>query len=515
MEKFLNRRYLVAFFLFIIGFCTSIYQNISGTAIPTGDSGSNLISSQSILDNNVHAWPSYLLEKDGSLKTIMSEKNTVWPPLTASIITSLRIFGLSQFNAVFIFTTFFAGFVLFCAYLFAFEVTNSILLSTLSTITFFSLWGFQYWISNSFMPEGLYVSITLIIALFYIKVMKSNHSLGKLLLLGLITSTTYYIKSAAPAFMMSVNIAAFLYFLKSGFFSSIKKTSAIVFGIVIGALPWLYRNILIGTIGGSGAAGHSPVLQSILSFFRLFIPYHGTYFEKVHTMVGLVLFTLLILTIGFIFIRNSSKSFSWFNFKSCLNNPPYLISLSYIFSFLIVIFIAIFIIPKASHIEMRYWLEIYPFIVPFVLSILANRFYTYSLKIKKQIKVLSIILFTLIVVFNLTETHRNFSKDWTILRTQEVQMQFRNKLCKLFPNKTITYFSNYGNELFVQSGLSYWDTRGIIPNDSNNVQVFLSFKPSNNVLMTLSKISEPPVGWEKFGEVNNFDVYIEQKNGDK
>ena len=94
-------------------------------------------------------------------------------------------------------------------------------------------------------------------------------------------------------------------------------------------------------------------------------------------------------------------------------------------------------------------------------------------------------------------------------------MQFRNKLCKLFPNKTITYFSNYGNELFVQSGLSYWDTRGIIPNDSNNVQVFLSFKPSNNVLMTLSKISEPPVGWEKFGEVNNFDVYIEQKNGVK
>lgn len=507
MEKSLNYKYFIALSFFIIGLITSAYQNKNGTAIPTGDSGSNLISSQSILNGRGHAWPSYVLENDGMLVLIKSEKNTVWPPLTAALVASLRFLGLSQSCAVFVFTTFFAGLTLACCFLFAFEVTKSIQLSTLSTITFFSFWGFQYWISKSYMPEGLYISMTLIIGLYFINVIKNGGTFWKFILLGVLTSSTYYVKSAAPAFIISVALSVFLYFMRSGFVKSFRQSTGFVIGAFMGAFPWLYRNIMIGTIGGSGVAGDSPVLQSVLSFFRLFIPYHGAYFENNTTLLGLAFFILIISILGFIFMQKSGANFFFSNVKMILKKPSHLLSISYFFSFLGVIFIAIFIIPKASHIEMRYWLEIYPFWVPVLLAMLSNLYSGYDKQTKNIIKGLSFVLFTFLVSFNLRETAKNFKKEWTIVRSESEQLAFRKALSNTFPNNRITYFSNYGNELFAQSGLSYWDTRDSLASD-NQLQVFLHYRLNNKNEMTLGDISAPPpMGWKKYGTITDFDIY--------
>lgn len=507
MEKLFNHKFFIALLFFIIGLSTSVYQNKNGTAIPTGDSGSNLISSQHIYEKGEHGWPSYVLENDGKLVLVKSEKNTVWPPLTAALVAGLQFLGLSQYWAVFIFTTFFAGLALACCFLFAHEVTKSIQLSTLSTITFFSLWGFQYWISKSYMPEGLYISMTIIIGLYFINLLKTSVSLWKFIWLGVLTSTTYYIKSAAPAFMISVVLAAFLYFLKSGIVSSLKQLLGLVFGVIMGALPWLYRNIMIGTIGGAGAAGNAPILQSILSFFRLFIPYHGAYFENKVTLFGLGFFLLVVGVLGYIFIRRWIRKFSFSSLKMLLDKPADLLAMSYLFSFLFVILIAIFIIPKASHIEMRYWLEIYPFWVPVLLATLSSLYSDFNKQTRNLIRGLSFALFVFLISFNIRETAKNLKKDWTIIRTESKQLAFRKTLSNIFPNKRITYFSNYGNELFAQSGLSYWDTRDSIASN-NQVQVFLHYRLDNKNGMTLGNISAPPPkGWKKYGKITDFDIY--------
>jgi hypothetical protein len=140
------------------------------------------------------------------------------------------------------------------------------------------------------MPEGLYISVTLLIGVYLMHTIRNHrYTFTNLLLLGVLTSSTYYIKSAAPAFILAVLTCLFIYFLRQGLIKSIKLSLPVALGVLIGALPCVIRNLSVGTIGGSGTAGESPLFQSILSMLRLIVPHHGPYFNSKMTLIILAL----------------------------------------------------------------------------------------------------------------------------------------------------------------------------------------------------------------------------------
>lgn len=280
-------------------------------------------------------------------------------------------------------------------------------------------------------------------------------------------------------------------------------------GVVLGIAPWLFRNISIGTIGGSGAAGEAPVVQSIVSLLRLFVPYHGQYLSSKITIICLGI-VLLFSALLFVQVFKSFKT-NWFEklHSRLVSNSIELISVSYLVSFMGVIFIAIFIIPKASHIETRYWLEVLPFMGPVVVCWFRD--ISVKLNIPKRLQSISIAIILLTMVgVNIQETNRNFNKTWTILKMDDEQQKLRSEITKLVPGDEIYYSSNFGNELFAQFGLSYWSTWESGPQDA--VNLYISYESTNHDIMTLGNIeSAPPKSWEYIGDVNGFKIYQDKQ----
>ncbi len=504
--KISNTGFAIA--LFIFGVAVSAYQNRGGSAIPTGDSGSNLISALSMVETGEHAWPTYELGAEGTLKIVSLEKNTVWPPMSASIVAALIKLGFSEHMSVFIFTVFFAGLTLMLAFVFSLNVTNSFKASLLITLLFFSLWNFQYWISRSYMPEGLYISITLLIGVYLMEIIRNHrYSFTNLLLLGILTSSTYYIKSAAPAFILAVLTSLFIYFLRQGLIKSVKLSSSVALGVLIGATPWVIRNLYIGTIGGSGAAGESPLFQSVLSLLRLIVPHHGAYFSSKISLVILGLVLVLIMLIGYLLIRGFNLKKQHNFISQTTSSMEILFPLIYLLIFIVIIFFAIYIVPKASHIEERYWMEIFPFIVPIVYLVAKKLFLQKSKNMQQLISILTVSMLITVMVYNMYETKRNFNKKWTILSSEEEKKEFREKLCSLVPGKTIKYSSNFGNELFAKSGLSYWNTN--TETDALDVvNIYLDFNKDITIdLLNLGTIKTDSTSKEYLGEIDNFKVY--------
>lgn len=377
MAKKLNKSNKITIIIFVIIFGFTWIINKNGLALPTGDSGSMLISSQSLYTEGKYGWPSYELSNDGSVCIAHSAPNTVWPPSCAAIIVSLRYVGFTEIKAVRIFVSFFAGLTFSLVYLLAFRITNRQWLSIGITITMASMWNSYYWIIHSFMPEGIYISFTVLSTLLAISVLEKVRSKNvkphHFILLGFVTGLTYYIKSAAPAFILSL-IMSFLILSKSeNYKMSWRQIMLFLTAIALTSMPWFLRNFNIGTIGGAGVASPTPIRDSLFSLLRLFVPKHGSYFENKITLVFALLFVLIVALMFFLTFKRSIKNFvNKSTYKAIISKilitPAYLLSILYCFTFVIVILFAIYVVPKASHIETRYWLEVFPFAIPVILS---------------------------------------------------------------------------------------------------------------------------------------------------
>jgi hypothetical protein len=184
-----------------------------------------------------------------------------------------------------------------------------------------------------------------------------------------------------------------------------------------------------------------------------------------------------------------------------------LFPLIYLLLFIGIIFFAIYFVPKASHIETRYWMEIFPFIAPVVYLVAQKLFLQKSKNIQQLISILTVSMLVTIMGYNMYETKRNFNRKWTILSTEAEKKEFRDKLCSLVPGKTIEYSSNFGNELFAKSGLSYWNTN--TKNDSQAVvNIYLDFEQGDSSeLINLGTIKTENRSKELLGQIDQFKVY--------
>ena len=73
MGKKLSNPSIVAILFFGIVACFSWFANQNGTALPTGDSGSMIISSRALHADGEYAWPTYDLTSKGKLETTQFE----------------------------------------------------------------------------------------------------------------------------------------------------------------------------------------------------------------------------------------------------------------------------------------------------------------------------------------------------------------------------------------------------------------------------------------------------------
>jgi len=469
MGKKLSNPSIVAILFFGIVACFSWFANQNGTALPTGDSGSMIISSRALHADGEYAWPTYDLTSKGKLETTQFEPNTVWPPACATLIVALQKIGFAEVSAVRIFVAFFAGLTLALVFLLSFKITRLKWLSIFITVSMSLMWNSYYWIIHSFMPESLYISFTILVSLAAMRLLEKlkdgKAKIHHFVALGVLTGLTYHIKSAAPAFILSIVLSLYILNRFKDFKISISQGITFLASIALTALPWFIRNLMIGTIGGSGAASQTPLRDSVFSLLRLFVPRHGSYFENKLTIIFAL---LLISMLGLLVIISVGKSYHKVFQKSYLQNllrttsgkPHKVIPIVYSISFVAVIFFAIYIVPKASHIETRYWMEIYPFAVPVIFGAFIKLSERKKPLVQLITKACMFGILGIVVVSNVLEIKRNSSKQWTLLKSEEAQAQFRSELCsKLKATSVVRYTTNYGNQLFADTGLSYWDVR--------------------------------------------------------
>ena len=118
----------------------------------------------------------------------------------------------------------------------------------------------------------------------------------------------------------------------------------------------------------------------------------------------------------------------------------------------------------------------------------------------------------IVVVSNVLEIKRNSSKQWTLLKSEEAQAQFRSELCsKLKATSVVRYTTNYGNQLFADTGLSYWDVRDSTEQIESQTNIYIDFDVDQNKTLSLGSI-EPqiPVDYSFQFQIGDYKIYRRQ-----
>jgi hypothetical protein len=504
--------------LYPIGFallCISLsFMGIyEGAGIPTGDSLAYLNCGKSLASKSEYSFPYYFLDNTFSLKFDFSEPNTVWPPLTSFILSLLLKLGLSVSIAVKFMIVFFAGTSIFFSWLFTNRILKSTYASNIVSLLIISTWAFRYWVQLSFMSESIYLTFTLGISLLIFEFFHKHtkRSIILLFILGIIISIPYYIKSAAPSFLLA-SLISVLFFGKS------RKEKSISFlfislGVFTGAIFWLLRNLSFNTIGSAGVGAiHNSFFISILELLRIFVPYHGAYFENKFTIVlaGAFLLLFSLLTFG-IFCCNKNFITKLLNFfKSNLANPAFTISFFYCISFVVVTFFAMYVLPKASHFEMRYWMELIPFAYPIIwltLRQLINSAETYFII---PFKTLGYLILFVVLLANVKEDYRNNSKSLNRLNTNHAQKRLKiGNLLK--PYLPLRFYSNKNVKFETLTELTCWkfDYKSTYDPGFNGKYCFVKFKDSNIESLDLVKTDQSiPTGYKYIGTIDEVEYYI-------
>jgi hypothetical protein len=492
----------------LVGALISIFAISNGPAIPTGDSLSYFNCAKSLDANFSHAFPFSELDQNGKSIIVYVEPNTVWPPATSFSLFLLFKLGISKYLGLQILIALFAAISIGLTWKLARLVTESNLASNIITLQLMTMWAFRYWVEESFMAEGLFITFSIIPPLFVTSI--SNQSItkfGSYLVAGLLFSLTYYIKSAAPAYILAGWISVFIFSKQN----RQKKLILFSIGSGIGVLPWLLRNLSHGTIGSAGS-GPLPntIVLSVTEFIRLFIPRHGNFLESKVIVISAGLF---LLSIGFIALLVVLKKHELKRLMQAFNdfskhNYLFLFTWIYVLVFVVVLMISIYVFKKTSFIEMRYWMELVPFIMPAVWIFMRDIYHNQIGSRRKLIYGTSMGLLSLIIVLNVFEGIRNEKRIWNRLPiSQEANaLEIHHSLGL---NKNIRFFSNNYVKFETFSGLTDWgkvnDTL-----DFKGAFCYVAFAPEQeNTMLLESKAATPPEGWVKISSLNNMEFYID------
>lgn len=503
-----NKTIWYPFVFAVIGFILSIFANLEGPSIPTGDSLSYYNSARSIASNRIFSFPFYELSSVGEIKMVGQEVNTIWPPATSFFLSLFAMVGFNLFYSLILLISIFTFLSVYLIWRLSYALTNSHKAANLVSFMLLSMWAFRYWVESSFMAEGLFISVTLIAPLYLFQInSKENLKIVHFVVYGLLLSMSYYVKSVAPAFIIA-GLLTILIFSPTRKFKFLVGTS---FGIFLGVLPWLLRNLSYGTIGSAGS-GPLPntVILSITEFIRLFTPRHGNFMESKITVIGAGLF---LIAIPLIFILSLLQKGS---IKSLLNmidrvfktNILLIFSIVYSFVFVIILIVSIYVLQKTSFIEMRYWMELLPFVLPSVYILLREIYSTKDGMIRKLLFYIPLSVYILSVTLNIFESYRNTNRVWNRLPLNQAANAYEiHKTLGL--NKDIRFISNSHVKFETYTGLTDWE-RVIDSVAFKGVYCFAAFPPEPfNTMVLDSKVSTPPIGWVKILTLNDIEFYIE------
>jgi hypothetical protein len=486
----------------------SIFAISKGPAIPTGDSLSYFNCAKSLEANFSHSFPFSELDQTGKSAIVYFEPNTVWPPATSFSLFLLLKLGISKYLGLQILIILFAAISIGLTWKLARLITESNLASNIITLQLMTMWAFRYWVAESFMAEGLFITFSIIPPLFVSAI--NNHSnikLGSFLVAGFLFSLTYYIKSAAPAYILAGWISVFIFSKQD----KVKNLFLFSIGAAIGVLPWLLRNLSHGTIGSAGS-GPLPntIVLSITEFIRLFIPRHGNFLESKVIVISAGLF---LLSIGFIALLVILKKdelkrlINTFN-EFSKHNYLFLFTWIYVLIFVVVLMISIYVFKKTSFIEMRYWMELMPFIMPSVWIFMRGIYHNQIGIRRKLIYRISMGLLSLIIVLNVFEGIRNEKRIWNRLPiSQEANaLEIRHSLGV---NKNVRFFSNNHVKFETFSGLTDWDKVNDTL-DFKGVFCYVVFPPEPiNTMLLEAKVESPPAGWVKISSLKDMEFYMD------
>ncbi len=504
-----NKIVIQAIIVAFVAIVVSWFIVKKGVKVPTGDSMSYLNCSKVIYEHNEHSFIYSTLKPDGSVNIMEFEKNTVWPPATSFILALLQKTGIGLYYSAIIFVLFFTFTTVFFLVIFSNMITNSEVASIVIALLFSFSWNFFYWVGVSVMAEGLFLTITLISALLLIRHLSSVKDSKKinLFLIGITFGFSYLIKSAAPAFIFSGTLLVFLNYktLKE------KILYSFIFGIgvLVPAFPWLLRNLQLNTIGssGSGPTKHA-ILESTLNLLRLFVPRHGGYFESNSTILFAFLFIvslLFILTLPIVRKRLIKPALTS-TLNNIRNDNKFKFVLIYLVFFIIVMLFSMYVIPLAINIETRYWMEIFPFIVPFFYSISMTFYKIYDLKYKHLVNRIFIFLAILICFSNIFEICRNIEKDWITLNDDAERAKIRRELSIIInSDKNVRFTSNKPVDFEVKTGLTNWPDLDY--NDSN-LNCFVELPYSSNEMSLSNNKTEIPADYYHKITYKNIKFYF-------
>lgn len=467
-----------------------------------------------LAETGEYSFPYYSLGENGKRNLEISEPNTIWPPLTSFLLATILWLGLSTKVAICAIIVAFSGTAIFSSWLLSYRITKSICASNIIAILIMTNWAFRLWVQLSFMAEAIFITVTVVNALLLSNLFEKKELQRSIqyLLAGLCVSIAYYIKSAAPAFLLCSCATPF--FLKMNSKERVKMIFWLGLGIALGIAYWLFRNLSFHTIGSAGS-GPLPnaIVTSTFELLRIFVPFHGSYVASSVTIAFAMTFALLFFyLITLLFIKKECQQHCFVHFmKYYSSNPAFVFSLLYCVLFIAVILFAMYILPIASHIEMRYWLEIVPFAFPLGWVFFRHLISKLSGFHILHAKTIASLLIAVVLIANLREDVRNHNREWNILTGEQVAL--RKEIANImkpvgFP---VRFQSNQPVRFETLTGLTSWT---IVDNDINTrtylgKYCFVEFPELTPKAMNMDKdVRKAPYHWKVIGMTGEMAFYV-------
>ncbi len=496
----------------IIGFAASFVLTMDGPNLPSGDSVNLVQSAKSISASGVHGFPTFGMKEDAELVMIDTKPNTVWPPMMSAATAALTGMGIDLQSAVRWQTVLLSALTLMSCFILSCEITRSIVGGVATTTLLLILFPFRYWLLEGFMAEGIFISTTVlcVVAAHRLLQKATVPSWWQLILLGAFAGTTYYQKSVAPAFIVSVPL---MVLLKSGKLADrVRICTSYFMGSFAICLPLFLRNLSLGTVGGSGPGARTHAMaESALSLVRLFVPRHGAFTESTRAIVMGGLLLLLIGLFSLLIIWKLPQR------KICLGSlartlrmgvPARLLSICYVGMYILAVLAALYLVPKASHIETRYWMEMAPFFMPVCWWLMTAVIERIDPLFRKVAIVLVALGLVNVVAASLIEQGRTAGFQRNILQSGSHQLEMRQKICRMLSVAgDVAFISNQGYRLETETGLT-----SVIEEHAKRLEgvhvAYAAYPEESASSMSLVKNPpQPPNGWKLLGIVGEISIY--------
>lgn len=489
----------------------STVATLRGPAIPTGDSMSYMNCGRALTESGEYSFPYYALVEGGGLVLERLEPNTVWPPLTSLILAGCLHIGFTLPVALTLVIVVFAGTSVYLSWIWAYTVTKSVRGANVVAAFITCNWAIHYWVQKSFMAEGVFLTVSLATSLLLVKLVEreQSFSFARCAVAGLCLSPAYYIKSAGPAFLLA---GAILPLATNGAWAARFMRSVTIGGFAgLGALPWLIRNLSYNTIGSAGA-GPLPnaIVVSVGELLRVFVPYHGPYAESRWTLalaaafVGFIALWCVCVAAG-----RSQHNLQRWRLES-LRSPALAFSVIYPVAFIAVILFAMYVLPIASHIEMRYWMEIVPFFLPAVwVGVRTAMSYCHSHWLVVS-RVVVVLLLILIFGANVREIVRNRARDWSFVPRDQQRIRSELALALHGSKFPVRFLSNRNVKFEALTGITAWKMEIVLEAEKASY-CFVEFSPAVNGTMSFdTQTIRPPTGWLRIGTIADMTLYRAQ-----